>query len=338
MKTLLFVCLFVAFFTLAIGPALWAQPSEVSIVASKDNTLYEDVNGALSNGIGPAFFVGKTNQGRIRRAVVQFDLAEIPEGATIQSVTLTLNLSRTNALAGAQTVSLHKVSADWGEGSSDDTFRGGGQGTAAADSDATWIHRFFDTDNWTTAGGDFDDTPSGSQVIEQIGSYTWESTAEMVADVQDWVENPAQNFGWILIGNESTNRTTKRFDSKDNATPDNRPVLTVTFLPPSSVEDGTPEIPSAIGLAQNYPNPFNPGTVIRYSVPQTRGSSVVRLEIYNLLGQKVKTLVAGARPAGSYAVEWDGRTEHEDLAPTGIYVYRLSMGEFIETRKMTLLR
>ena len=87
---------------LACTLAIWvyaglvqAQETSVQITASKDNTLYESPSGN-SNGSGTHFFVGKTNGGSIRRGLVAFDLSEIAQGATISSVTLTLNMSKTN--------------------------------------------------------------------------------------------------------------------------------------------------------------------------------------------------------------------------------------------------
>ena len=65
--------------------------------------------------------------------------------------------------------------------------------------------------------------------VEGIGSYTWESTSQLVADVQSWLDNPTANFGWLLLGDESKPQTTKRFDSKDNELEKNWPVLMVEY-------------------------------------------------------------------------------------------------------------
>jgi hypothetical protein len=119
-----------------------------------DNTLYEDPLGQLSNGSGQYIFVGVSNQPALRRATLRFDIAgsEIPAGSTIDSVRLTLHMSRSNA--GPTTVSLHRLAAAWGEGASDASGPEG-QGIGAAAGDATWIHTFFDTNQWTNPGGDF---------------------------------------------------------------------------------------------------------------------------------------------------------------------------------------
>lgn len=318
---------------------IYAQTT-VDIAPSKDNTLFESTTGSVSNGAGQHFFVGTTNQGNTRRGVIAFDVAaEIPQGATVQSVTLTLNLSNTNFATGPQPIGLHPLLADWGEGSSNAT-GAEGQGAPSTTGDATWIHRFFDTSTWTTPGGDFSPTASATMTVDNVGFYTWGSTAGMVADVQNWVDNPAQNFGWILVGgNESTNQTAKRFDTKEHPTLGNRPVLTVTFDDPTSVSEGGDNLPTEFHLAQNYPNPFNPTTVIAYSIPQSVTPVKVTLEIFNLLGQKVQTLVNSEHPAGTYSVQWHATDARGNLLPAGVYMYRLQAGaDFVDLKKMVLVK
>lgn len=210
--------------------------SSVAIGPSKDNTLYQSRDGSLSNGAGAHFFVGNIGGGDTRRALVAFDIAAvIPAGATIQSVTLSLNMSRTTAKE--QPVGLRRLLADWGEGASKAEDEEG-SGARSAAGDATWIHREYDTATWQTPGGDFSDTVSASTTVGLIGRYIWGSTAEMVADVQAWLDDPATNFGWLLFGNETTIRTTKRFDSKDDPVEDNRPVLAIQFTSSVSSSDG----------------------------------------------------------------------------------------------------
>lgn len=91
----------------------------------------------------------------------------------------------------------------------------------------------------------------------------------------------------------------------------------------------------AFGLYQNYPNPFNPQTSIAYSLGKT---VPVRLEIYNVLGQRLRVMVAGEQPAGRYEVVWDGRDEGGQEVGSGVYVYRLQAGTYLEARTMILLR
>ncbi len=205
------------------------------ISPSKDNTLYEDVQGDRSNGIGSYIFVGSTGQAIDfrRRALIAFDLTGIiPDGSIIQTVTLTLNLSNEPFQAPATAITLRKLLGDWGEGISD-AIGAEGSGAIATTNDATWLHKFYDTNFWALAGGDFSSTVSGSITVDNLGLHTVASTAQMVADVQDWLDNPTANFGWLLLGNETLSQTARRFDSRENPTMANRPVLTVTFVVPS---------------------------------------------------------------------------------------------------------
>ncbi|NOX36420.1 MAG: T9SS type A sorting domain-containing protein [Calditrichaeota bacterium] len=93
--------------------------------------------------------------------------------------------------------------------------------------------------------------------------------------------------------------------------------------------------PDAFNLLPNYPNPFNPGTTIRYHLPR---ASRVKLQVYNPLGQVVRTLVEGQQPAGRYTVQWDGRDASGRQLPAGVYFYRLKAGQFEQVRKMVLVR
>ena len=200
--------------------------------------MYESPTGAISNALGPHMFLGRNGQGLARRGLLAFDIAgNVPAGATIDSVSLTLNLSQGNSVV--QETTLHRVQQDWGEATSDGGFPGG-QGAASTPGDATWIHTFHDTDLWTTAGGDFDAAPSASTTVAAAGQYTWGSTPDMVADVQGWLDAQATNFGWLLLGNESAPSTSNRFDTRENDTLANRPLLSVEFTP-------VPE-PSSLGL------------------------------------------------------------------------------------------
>ena len=94
-------------------------------------------------------------------------------------------------------------------------------------------------------------------------------------------------------------------------------------------------MPQTFALQPNYPNPFNPATVIRFQLPQ---AAAVRLEIYDVLGQQVRTLVQGNREPGFHRVVWDGRDEGGRAAAGGVYFYRLRAGEFTQVRKLLLLK
>ncbi len=95
------------------------------------------------------------------------------------------------------------------------------------------------------------------------------------------------------------------------------------------------KLPTSFALKQNYPNPFNPETVVEYSVSR---QSDVTIEIFNIAGQKVRTLVNESVAAGTYRIIWDGRNESSVAVSTGIYLYRFQTGDFEETKKMLLLK
>jgi hypothetical protein len=207
-----------------------ASAAMISITPTKDNTLYEyvQVDGDRSNALGSHFFTGKTAMGELRRGVLAFDIAgSIPSGSTIIGVSLSMNMSRT-PISVAYPVELHKLLADWGEGTSHAQGEEG-DGAPATPNDATWRHRFFDTIFWNMQGGDFSVTVSASQSVSDVGPYTWNSP-QMVADVQDWLDNSASNYGWLVLGDEKPTFTSKRFDTRESANP---PVLTIEYtLPP----------------------------------------------------------------------------------------------------------
>lgn len=102
---------------------------------------------------------------------------------------------------------------------------------STSSNDAAWVHRFFDTDTWGKMGSDFSQTVSASTSVGGAGNYSWGSTPQMVADVQEWLDEPSKNFGWIIRGVEGPNRTTKRFDSMENEDGSNHPVIIVEYTP-----------------------------------------------------------------------------------------------------------
>lgn len=209
------------------GVALMAD--EVNLPASKDNTIYSE--GALSNAVGDYLFGGETGIGDFRRSLIKFDIAAgLPAGVTIDEVQLSLNVSKVPDL-DSHNFSLYRLTSDWGEGSSNAPGVEGG-GTDASTDDATWSHTFFPFNFWTTAGGDYLETASVTALIGGLGTAIWPSTDALVADVQQWLDQPDSNFGWILIGNETAGGTAKRFNSRENPAVNLRPKLTIMFTSP----------------------------------------------------------------------------------------------------------
>ncbi|MEM7480584.1 MAG: IPTL-CTERM sorting domain-containing protein [Acidobacteriota bacterium] len=213
-------------FAILLIVAVPAAAQTLTFAADQDNTIWEPIEpdttlGGIilnSNGVGPHIFAGRA--GDLRRGLVRFDLSGVAPGTEIDQVTLKLFMDRT--IAGPTDVSLHAVTTAWGEGTSNSEVDGGGGGgggggALATIGDATWLHGFFDTDLWTTPGGDFVAAASATTTVDQAGAYSWTS-AQLAADVQAWVDDPSSNHGWIIVGVEDgdpTDATAKRFISRE---------------------------------------------------------------------------------------------------------------------------
>jgi glucose/arabinose dehydrogenase len=200
----------------------------VSLSASKDETLYEDTDptSQLSDGQGIFIYVGKTGSNdnfRIRRGLIAFNLTSIPANATVTAATLTLFKSNSNTGA---TISLHKVTRDWGEGASN-AGNPGGSGAPAQPGDATWLYSFYNTTAWTAAGGDFAGAQSATTLVTpNNAAYSW-SGSSLVADVQSWITDRTSNFGWAILGDEVNASSAQRFNSRQNTS--SPPQLTITY-------------------------------------------------------------------------------------------------------------
>lgn len=221
-----------------ISAALLASISLGAVVelpAGKDNSIFSEgtLKAPISNGAGQHFFAGSSFNGFARRALLEFDLSSIPAGSAIVSARLRLFMSR--SLAGPINVAAHRCLQEWGEGASDAPFEEG-TGAPAEPGDATWQHAVLPGAEWINAGGDYEPSPSAVTEIGFAGFYEFTGAA-LAADVQSWLDAPAQNHGWCLIGDESSTQTTKRFDSREHPIAGNRPALIVEFLPPACPGD-----------------------------------------------------------------------------------------------------
>jgi hypothetical protein len=201
----------------------------VTLTPTKDNTIYGNGADNLSNGAGPSLFAGRNGAsagGRVLRSLLAFNIADsIPAGATINSATLTLQI--TTPLNNSGTIEARRLLANWGEGTSVAP-SGGGGGAPAASGDATWNTRFFNTTPWTTPGGDFSTTNSATQFASGTSGTVVFASAGMAADVQAWLDNPAANFGWLLKAQNETSLAV-RFSSRQGTS---APSLLVNYTPP----------------------------------------------------------------------------------------------------------
>ena len=103
----------------------------------------------------------------------------------------------------------------------------------------------------------------------------------------------------------------------------------------SKINNGGGNKPEAYKLSQNYPNPFNPNTTINYEIQQTGN---VTIDVYDILGQKVRTLVNEERTPGEFTIVWDGKNESGELLGSGNYFYQLHVNEFTSGKRMLLLK
>ena len=300
----------------------------VTLTATRDNTLFQDATGSLSNGAGPVMFAGRNSQGLARRALVRFDLeGSVPADAVVSEVQLTLNLSNVSDPM-PRIFTLHRLQRDWGEGTSTGT---GGGGAPATSGDATWLHAFWPGTSWSNAGGDFEPAASASQWVGDLGVYTW-TGSRVVSDVQAWLDDPDTHFGWILVGDETAVNTARRFDSHENTVVANRPSLTVTYSFPTAV--AFPAIHGA-SLAPCRPNPATGPVTFAFSIP---AAGHVELTVTDVTGRRVATLVDRLLGPGRHEVGWSGVGLDGRRTPAGVYVYRLSLGgELVATRRWTVV-
>lgn len=231
-----------------------------------DNTLYQTTDGSLSNGSGERLFAGVTASGFLRRGLIRFDLSDIPEWATITSVSLRLQVSKTPLLPPPMKLSLHRVISAWGEGSSDAQGEEGA-GAPSAPGDATWLHSSYPNDLWLNTGGDFAAMPS-AKVAPDTGlvPVVW-SSAAMVRDLQGWHDSPTENHGWLIKDSqESALASAKRFNSREFAgSKDHLPLLTVRYR-------GGVAACSASGECASNPSPVTISTC-----RCAAGTSIVRM-------------------------------------------------------------
>ena len=236
-------------FQFLLGVLIGCNPSQataatVLIPSSADTTLIET---QPTNNLGRAAIVnaGTTQIFTRNRGLFRFDVAsQIPRGARIDSVDFVVEVTgEPRDGFTPSSFGLHRLLKPWGEGnkiSADATHPG--LGSPATIGEGTWNSRFALTTNaWSLPGGaatnDYAADLSAQAGIYGVGDspYTFVSTAALVADVQSWVDDPAANYGWIMISRaEEVNFTARRFASRED--PGREPYLVVDYIPPLVVE------------------------------------------------------------------------------------------------------
>jgi len=231
---------------LALGfCTLRASAASFVFVPSADTSLIE-IAPNNNNGAQAWLLAGKIQNDVYRnRALIKFDFTSLPTNAIVLSVALNLEVTRVPDEPPADsTFGLRRMLRPWGEGNKfadPGAFppEPPGQGRPATAGEATWLYAFYPTNAWAIPGGaeglDYSGIESSFQFIGGLGTYRFESTPELVGDVQHWVNDSASNFGWVLLSNdEITILTARRFASRENL--DAPPHLEVDCFVPPSIE------------------------------------------------------------------------------------------------------
>jgi hypothetical protein len=242
------VCCLAAFVLwLALGIAPVRAGLSTNLYPAADTGLFEN---APTNNLGGMTFVpvGTTAVLTRCRALFRFDIAgALPANAIVNAVTLRLIVTQGSAITNFSALS--RALVDWGEGTGVGGPGRGSLGAPATEGEATWFARFFSTNTpilWAApgalAGMDFNISPSAIGPLGPTGSTNDFASPEMAADVQLWLNNPASNFGWILVAtNESPDYPAVRVATRED--PVNTPVLTIDYSLPNA-----PPVLTGVGL------------------------------------------------------------------------------------------
>jgi hypothetical protein len=229
---------------IAISSALLLCQSAADTVTNRpsaDTTLFETYP---DNNLGAADLTSGSTAAVLRsRALIKFDIAgSMPSNGVIDTVSVTVRATRQTSSGLGSHYRLFRLLQPWGEGN-----KSGVHGAPAEPGEATWNDRFaFEaTGGWSVPGAappqDFSPAVSASTFVNGTGPYTFASTANLVADVRVWLNDPTNNYGWILISDaEEMPQSVTHFGSRED--PTNAPLLVVEFTPPAT--DLPPKIDS----------------------------------------------------------------------------------------------
>ena len=211
-----------------------AAAATVELSPSADTGLRGRTGGQDNNlGAATTLIAGGVATSEKARSLLEFDIAgSVPSGATVTSVQLQLTVTKAAFGAGSN-FALHRALVDWGEGAGT-----GDRGRLAITGEASFNHRFAPSTSWGAPGGqsgvDYSAAASVSTFVNQAGTYTWPASAQLVADVQGWLDGTVSNHGWFLIGDaETTAGTARRFGSREDA--GNAPTLVIEYTLPFKI-------------------------------------------------------------------------------------------------------
>jgi uncharacterized protein (TIGR03118 family) len=275
------------------------------------DTFIDAGNPDNNAGANAWFDAGTDGTGGVRRGLLRFDLSSIPAGSTINSTTLQLTAIKVPAGGPVDSMfSLFKLLASWNEGT-----KGGNGGSPATGGEATWNARMQGIADWTTPGAENDaaTTASASTAVGSAhnATYSW-SGSGLVSDVQSWVNNPSQNFGWLLISSaEGYFRSVRGFAAHENGS--SAPTLVVVYTTPPP-----PNTPPSVSITSpaNGVIFVSPASVTIQAAASDKDGIVTKVEFFDdatSLGSvssspysKTVTLYPGTHPLTAVATDNDG--------------------------------
>ncbi len=286
------------------------------VVGPEDNSVYLDQREPDGNFVSGRGLLVASEVNENARAVIHFDL----EGWSADSISqakLCLYRYRGGYYSVSRPIHVYPLTSAFDE------------------STATWNYP------WASPGGDFDNGITASAEVPELPN---EVVALVEWDVTDMVKSQWSNIagcGFMLKDpiedSPPPNGPYVRFRSHRYVSdaPLELPYLEISTGQTGVEEAGEDEIGGGFSLGQNFPNPFNDGTVLQFDLPKpTR----VILAIYNLRGEKVKTLLDAVREAGRHTLEWDGTNQAGQSVASGLYVCRMRTAEFSDTKRLLYLK
>jgi len=241
----------------------------------------------------------------------------------------------------------------------------GGINYQLVDSSQTWYSYqskiFFDSDSLHLYAVNYDYPPGYNLLVSSDAGESWNILYTDTAVLNLAIDNQLSGLLYLSIGSQVKVSSDYGASFSDFATL-NRPVIGMYKKPgidllyaatekdiyeifpgsitsikslPVAIEPGTQPVPEGFVLYQNYPNPFNSSTTIEFYLTQT---AEIEVAIYNLLGQKVRTLLQGRKQAGLYRLQWDGLDEMGREVASGVYICRMQSRDFVQSRKMLFLK
>jgi hypothetical protein len=226
-------------FALAAFASFHALPAgEITLSPAKDSTLFAGSPpfADQAGGGDEYLFSGQTANKGARRILMEFDLVPLTD-AEVTSATLTLHFNKASNEV-QWTHSLYRVTSRWSEGSANDAGQGGG-GVAPSRGDVTWNFRVYPAEEWFNVGGDFDARLiDSSDVGGEVTKLTF-TGPELVRVLNFWLSDPCSNHGFLIRGTEGSPGSAQRFSSREDATPEVRPSLSIEFNDLHAVKDAT---------------------------------------------------------------------------------------------------